>query len=340
MSFEPGSRRAVRLATATALFLLWATGGHADSLPAWVSSPPGDSPNAWFGVGEGDSVDSATSQALASLAGRLATRVLSAVKIDQHSEQSDAGGSYREDIESLVETQVEDTKLSHYQLKESKKSDGRYYALVELSIDKMVASNQADLRDHDTRVRQLAARRAMQSRMQRILAEPELYRALAEAESSLLVLRSLQPGFDDRQMADYLALRDAAEKDRNAIRTVVETDETSRVFAQGLANQLNARGFHSRVGQAGADEAVVRVRGSVDNHEAFGIKQTTLTLTLTTLDEQRAQLASVQRKKQASASGTHAMALKIAAREMVRDAERQDPLEYLGLVQRRDAGAF
>jgi hypothetical protein len=309
----------------------------AESLPEWVSRPPADTTDAWYGVGEGGNVENARAQALADLAGRLATKVLSDVKIDQYSISSERGSTYEERISSMVSTQVEDTKLSHYRLKETQDFEGRIWALVELSISKMIASNEAELRDRDTRVSQFVNRRAKRSRLERMLGEPELSRVLTEAESSILMLRSLRPGFDGGYMPRYLEIRNGAAKDRIAIRTVIETDEVSKVFSQQLSSQLNQRGFHARVGRSTPGDVVIRVAGSVENREAFGVKQTTLTLMLTTLDDEGAQLASVERRGRASASSGYPKALELAAKTMAKDAKKNNPLEYLGLL--RSVGA-
>lgn len=147
------------------------------------------------------------------------------------------------------------------------------------------------------------------------------------------MLRSLRPGYDGGYMSRYLAIRDGAAKDRIAIRTVIETDEISKVFSQSLSNQLTQHGFRARVGKARSGEVVIRVVGTVENREAFGVKQSTLTLMLTTLDDAGVQLASVERRGQASASSGYPMALKLAAKKMAKDAKKTNPLEYLGLVQ-------
>ena len=126
-----------RRTTIQALTLIWTLSllviapASADSLPEWVSRPPPDTADAWYGVGEGEDLESAKAQALADLAGRLATKVLSDVKIDQYSEQWEDGSRFNESISSMVSTQVENTKLSHYQLRESQSSGGKTYALVE-----------------------------------------------------------------------------------------------------------------------------------------------------------------------------------------------------------------
>ncbi len=311
--------------------LACATGGGQSFTPR-VKPLPQDTADAWYALGEGDSLESAKAAALADLAGRIATQVFARTDVTQLSELRGDRATFVERMRSQISTEVEDTKLSHYRLQETWTSGARTYALLALSIRNMASAKQTDLRDQDTRVRQLVERRSGQSRLKRLLDEPELSAALEAAEASVLVLRGLRPDFESDHMDRYLQIREEAKRDRLALRTVVVTDPISKTFSQLLSNQLNEKGFNPRVGKARSGEAVIRVTGRVSRHESFGAKEARLTVMLTTLDERGAELASVERSGVGTSMSSFEMAVDLAAKALARESARANPLEYLGLV--------
>ncbi len=98
------------------------------AIPAWVSSPPSDTAETVFGIGVGDTFNSAKTSALADLAGKINTKVKESVESQMVQTAMDVDSYFK--VSSQL--QVDPTNLSHFQVLKSSEEGTAFWVLVQL----------------------------------------------------------------------------------------------------------------------------------------------------------------------------------------------------------------
>lgn len=98
------------------------------ALPDWVKLPPKDNNEAIFGIGSGNSFESAKKNALADIAAKFNANV----KESYVSTQKVLNGKVSSDTTIDTQVEIQGTKLNHFRVTQSKKEESLYWVLVEL----------------------------------------------------------------------------------------------------------------------------------------------------------------------------------------------------------------
>lgn len=327
-----GGRDRTLLLWAPLAVALWSAAAHGGDVPDWVRTPPSDSPAFMYGTGEGADRDAAKNAALADIAGTLMTRVQS----DQVVVQRQRGSEFSESLDSRIATQVEEIELSHYEVTETERSGGRWFALVRLSRPRFIETKRLALEEKDADLRQHIARQDGQSKLRRWLEAPTTRAKIADAWALVEVLRSVDPAFDGRaHTRRYLGYLDAVEKTADQVGVRVACDDGSSAFARKLANLLAGEHLHATVNAAKPGAATIRLRSRVEETEIFGTKRVKLTVMLTTVDDAGVELATVERSAHADSMTSHETALKIASNDLAEQCEGDGVFSCLGLAEAR-----
>lgn len=272
----------------SALLVAWLTCiaaiAQASMLPVWVSNPPADNQIAFFGVGEGPSLNEATQQALRSIAGKLHTRI----KSDSISSGSVTGGVAVEDYQETVEAYIQEIKLSSYSVRQTELVNGRYFTLVEMSRDDFV---------RDTRMQLQEVEAELDRRMDQDLSLRPFERFLACQVATSLIDKA-------NMLAAVLSTADIFEK---ASPSMARYDSYQRACAQALQNltlQLKVVQDFFPIGEALSQEITVpvsssgmadgrlEVKGSASVTELFGDRSAVLDITVALVDDRNSTVAS------------------------------------------------
>ncbi len=121
----------------------------AAEVPSWMVSPPGDTDDAMYGVGEGLDVGTATRLALRDVASKLRVSVSGSVR----SQVSEANGRVDSSASSSLMSEIQKTEFRQYTLVQSAPAPSGVYALVKVDRQAFLA----DTRDRIQRMNLLTS---------------------------------------------------------------------------------------------------------------------------------------------------------------------------------------
>ena len=100
-------------------------------LPAWAMNPPADDADWIYGVGSAVDIAGAEKQALAAIAGKLNSEIISETKVQitEHNGVSD------QQFSAVTSAKVETTELNHFQVQRRAQQGKDFWVLVALSRD-------------------------------------------------------------------------------------------------------------------------------------------------------------------------------------------------------------
>lgn len=142
----------------------------------WWQTPPADTDNAIYGLGEGQTLALAQQQALADISGKLSTRISASLqRITQ-----DTGVAYDDTVRRQISSATNNTELSHFQLIKTTQQASRVFALVELDRNKLADMWRMQLSSQRNKLQPLVERNNIANFSQWL----EVSQALNEAASS------------------------------------------------------------------------------------------------------------------------------------------------------------
>ena len=209
----------------------------------------------------------------------------------------------------------------------------RWWVLVRLPRAELVNSTRTQLNELDQRIADTMTRLQTQSIFEQFLNQRPVPAEIAEVQATLALLRVANPGFDGSSYAQrYLDYEDRLARVRRELAIRVDSDELAAVFSRRLGNLLADQGVRASMGSPVDGQSSIQVRSEVEDYDFGADMESKVTLRLTTRDERGNQLASVERNKVGASVTSKESARKQAQNMLVREAEKEGVLAYLGLT--------
>lgn len=137
--------------TIVAIFLLQIP---TSALANWWQNPPPDTEFYLYGLGEGQTLALAQQQALADISGKLSTQV--SASLDRVTQ--DTGVAYNDNVRRQINSEINKTELSQFQLLKSQQDRSSVIALVQLDRQKLAAIWQQQLLEQHAKLTPLLAK--------------------------------------------------------------------------------------------------------------------------------------------------------------------------------------
>ena len=254
------------------------------SLPDWVSAPPADNQIAFFGVGEGPSINEATQQALRSIAGKLNTRISS----ESVSSGSISGGVASESYQETVKAYVEDVKLSSYTVNQTQMVNGRYFALVEMSREDFIRDTRLQLQSTEADIERRMSQELGARAFERFRACQVVTSLIGQAHY-LNTLLSTADTF--HEASPLMARHDAYQRDcaqaLQGLTLQLKSPESLHPVAEALSQQLTVP-----VSTSDYSDGRLDLRGSPVVTELFGDRSAVIDITVALVDDRNSTVAS------------------------------------------------
>ena len=297
------------------------------ALPQWVKSPPRDNAESFFGIGEGKDIERAKSAALADIAGKLMTSVASDTTIRTVANAN----KVEEDFRRSVKTQVQDTKLSHFEVVELQESRQGYWALIKLSRAQLISSTARQWNDKDDRVVADMQRFKAYSVLERYLLSSEIEPQLVKARSLMLLLRSADPSFDyKKHNSQYLDYEGRVKNAKHQLQFSVQTDRSGKQVAKSLVDLLSAEGFKANITRS-KSSANIEIETQIKYLSAGREKMAQLKTLFSTSDAKGRVIANKEYTAAGSSLTSNDMAMQQAVADLKYTIEDQGVLYSLGL---------
>ncbi len=245
------------------------------AIPQWVKTPPRDNAQFLYGIGEGYSLDKAKQSALKDIAGKLATNV----KSETENRTSLNNGHTDSSFSQKINTQVEDIKLTDYELLKSSQQQDRIYVLIAMSRDAFIQDKQDQLNDLNTRIAAELKDINSKNKTLQLVGYNNAISLANQARPLLYLLRTTDPLFDGQSNLDTYRQYERKEKQLSASTAFyVTSDPSMTALTQQVKTALQTNGFQLS-SQAGTD-GIIEIKGSINEAEIFSTKSVKINLNI------------------------------------------------------------
>jgi hypothetical protein len=271
-------------------------------VPAWMISPPGDSDEAMYGVGEGLDVGTATRLALRDVASKLRVSVSGSVR----SQISEANGRVDSSASSSLMSEIQKTEFRQYTLVQSSPAPSGVYALVKVDRQAFLA----DTRDRIVRMnllttQLLAGNGAGASPLERYIALQRARPLMAAQQGLYLLFKPQDLSREDTSRQSELQQR-LADADAAASRLVLTVQSAAAdADLKGVVTGMLTEQGLKLTDQASASQGTVEVSAAQQDSQ-FGKDALTKLSVKLTLKATRGTVLSAKEHLVTGASRTDA----------------------------------
>lgn len=296
---------------------------QAEPLPAWVGVPPQDNAIAFFGVGEGPTLNEATRQALGAIAGKLSTRIRS----DAVSTSGLFGNNAIRSYQETVEAYIQDIKLSSYNVSQTELVAGRYFVLVEMSREEFIRDTRLQLETAEADLRRRLDPKLTARPFQRFLGCQAAPALIEKARLLTLVLSTADSLFEaGPYLQRYEAYQHDCDQAMQDLTLHVKTSPAFEPLAEALGQALDVRTV-----TAGRGDGSLEIQGTVSNQEMFGNLNAMIDLSVALLDDRNSVVARKSYRLNGMSMISHDSALQDALRKFLAAGGADRILADLGL---------
>lgn len=284
--FNP-STSALRRWLATGLLLV-AGAAQAQKGPDWLTAPPKDSEQAWYGVGEGPDGEAARRMALRSVTARLRSVISGSVE----NRISDVNGKVSQAASISVSEEVLKTEFSKVDVEQTAKVGKAMAVLVRVDRPAFISDTRAALSLASKPVQDVESGLAGMSNLEQFLA----LRGVQEQIDKGLTLSQLLLGAGERAEGGQGVQRYGGLKQRSAqagskLVFEVRAKATDADIAKVLTGFLADQGMRSSA-RSTPGATVLAIDSSAREAEIQGDKMVRLSVRLSVSDEQGRDVAS------------------------------------------------
>lgn len=302
------------MALALTLWLMTACSGLRFEMPApeWVLNPPKDTAQWYWGVGEGDDLETARRGALRDIAARLRVSIAGNMESQMVVHNQTVERAARTRISEVVQK----TEFTNVTLEKSARAKGGIYALVKVDRVAFIRETAARFESLNRQAleltRTLDSKKPIEQYLALRAALPHVENAIAAAQ----LLRVADPGREQAQLPRLESLQQQALAAANLLVFSLQYKAADADIAQVVTTFLNANGM--RVAPAGRDTLPLSIVASAREQMLFGNRNVRLQLTLNLRDERQHNIASREYLINGNSLNTFEAARQDAMRELAR----------------------
>ncbi len=299
-----------------------------EQIPNWVKTPPADNATSIFGLGEGDSLESARQSALKDIAGKLETHVKSETENRAFLRNDQISSSFEQNIQ----TQVKDTKLVSYEMIKSAHVNGRTYALLAMSRGDFVKDKQHRLNEINEQITQLLSSIKSKSKLEQMIAYNKAFALATEARPYVYIIRAVDAGFDSKP---YLKAFDSYQQKEQqlaeSIRFYIKSPSELNKVAKYIRDALQTYNFQVTDTKASAD-AIISLTGEIKKNVIFSSKTVAIVYDMLVSTPQGQLLSKKHFRLNGSSVTNYDVAFETALRQLRTQVETKASLfDMLGL---------
>ncbi len=298
-------------------------------VPSWVLTSPNDSHEWFWGVGEGQDLDTAKRAGLKDIAGKLRVSISgqldSSVTVDNNKVDRQA--------HTRISEEVQKTEFSNYVVDKTAQSADGFYVLVKVDRQAFVHDLKNKLANLDANIQPVAAALDSKTPLERFIALRRLQPGLDKGVGYAQLLIGADAGDDGAaHLRNYESLQQQAKQALTGVVFQIQARPEDADLAAAMATWLNASGIHTDQSQARGSN-LLAISSSSRNDQIYDSKLTKLMVTLRVSDDQGRTLAS----REFTVSGTSAYdyrgARQNAIQKLVTTMREAGPVASLGFTE-------
>lgn len=213
--------------------------GAMESLPTWVVSKPADTPQTFYGVGIGSTLEDASTKARAAIASRIQVTVESGNVCEElyarHNDSEALVQKCRTETRASARETLQGTEVA-----KTRRVDGQWYALVTADRPSLFKQQKSRFDSRDRAVDREWKAFADASPFEKLKLADAMEQKILEAEQAMPLLGAYSEDFDGRkQRKDFSAKRDAVRKAYDQLTVSLTYDAASKPLAGIIRDALS-----------------------------------------------------------------------------------------------------
>ena len=281
--------------------------------PDWVLNPPKDTAQWYWGVGEGDDLETARRGALRDIAARLRVSIAG----NMESQMTVHNQTVERAARSRISEVVQKTEFTNVTLEKTASAKNGVYALVKVDRQAFIRETLSRLESMDRKAidasRNLESKTPFEQYLALRAALPHVENAIAAAQ----LLRVADPAHRAQEVLPRLeALQQKALTAANGLVFSLHYKAADADIAQVVTTFLNANGM--RVAPPGGQALPLSITAQAREQMLFGNRNLRLQLTLNLRDERQRNMASKEYLINGNSLNTFEAARQDAMRELAR----------------------
>lgn len=292
------------------------------TLPEWVLNPPGDTADTIYGVGEGEALRTARDDALAVIAGKLETRVVS----DVETSTTLKNGREESFVSNRVRTTTEALKFSDYQTENNAQVGNRLFVMLSVDRNTLTKSILNDLKRLDSEIVARTSGIENASKLKVLYRLTLAKNLISEAVDKILLVQSVgqNPSLKQERLDFYRMLLEERQKMQQNLVLGVAWDRFSTGVGERVLNMLLSLGLHAEIATSGGNyDGSIVVSGTVLEQEMFDEYHAQLKAVVALKDSRGSEISSARYEAAASSLANHDAAIKSANRQIANEVEQQ-----------------
>lgn len=302
----------------------------ADKLPGWMSNPPADDGQSWYGTGEGPDLEAARRLALRNVASKL--RATIAGQVSNTTSVSSSGGKEQVNVRALsaVTEEVAKTDFTRFEVVQSAKGGQGVYALVKVDRPAFIADTRNQLQVVDKPVKEAEAALGLLSTLDQFLSLRRLKKQIEDGARLSMLLQGAGAEEEGRAgVRRFGGLMQTASDLSSKLSFELRAPAADADLATALAAFLSEQGMRSATGRTpGANPLTLSADARQD--EIFGNKMVKLKVRLAVLDDQGRAAATREYELPGSSRYDFKGAREDAVRKFTEQLRKAGPVAALG----------
>jgi len=297
--------------------------------PAWVLSPPADSREWFWGVGEGPELDTAKRTALKDIAAKLRVSISgqleSRVTVDNNKVDRQA--------RTRISEEVQKTEFSNYVVDKTAQSTNSFFVLVKVDRQGFIRDLKDKLSNLDANIQPVAAGLVSKTPLERFVSlrrlQPNLGKGVGYAQ---LLLGAESGGEGANHLRNYEYLQQQATQALTRLVFQIQARSEDNDLAVAIGTYLNESGIRTHRSQGAVDNILV-ISSKSRADEIFGSKLVKLMVTLSVRDDGGRALAGRDYTVSGTSSYDYRGARQSAIRKLVEAMREAGPIAGLGFTE-------
>jgi LPP20 lipoprotein len=260
------------------------------SYPSWFLNPPANDGSYLYGPGEGNTIDSAKASALNAIAASLSITVSSEFKKNESSQSFNGNENAYHSALNTVKAEVKAIEFNDYRIIQNEVRGSKTLVLVEVSRFKLFTTQKEKLERFSKELKTEQKNIDRQSPLKKVYLYNQNIAQTQRLTSLALLTKSINSGFDTapyfQQTADIKQAQSDAIDDAQVS---ITAEPDAEVFVATLKEGLNKVGI--KTVHKGANTRI-HLKNSFQTDEIYGFKIAKATLTVSTQDNSRKNIAT------------------------------------------------
>ncbi len=236
-------------------------------IPNWVQTPPSDSNEYIYGIGEGFNLSAAKKNGLRDIAGKLSTNISS----KSESKASDHDGNSSRYFRQKVNAFIKDTKLSSYEVIKTVQQKEQFYVLIAMSRTAFIKENQARLDEISEEIKTQLSGVSSKNKLLQLVSYNKAVQLSTKAKDLLSVLSVTDSTFNSKPYLNtYLSYQQKEKSLTEKTQFSLNSTAAMQPLLTQIKRTLQTNGF--QVNTASTSDSVIEIVGVIAKNEIFSTK--------------------------------------------------------------------